>query len=179
VFLPVRLRIVSVEGTLGAAAAPGPLLQATSSRRVVTLDLDAADQGDVAVGDGVTITLPDNATTPGVVSSVGSVATTPAGGGSPTVSVTIRPTDPDATGNVDQAPVDVSITTATVSNALVVPVTALLALAGGGYAVEEVPARGPHFLVGVSLGLFDDADGLVAISGPGLAAGQQVVVPAL
>ena len=39
------------------------------------------------------------------------------------------------------------------------PVDALLALAGGGYAVEEVGAGGVHHLVGVELGLFDDAEG--------------------
>jgi hypothetical protein len=33
--------------------------------------------------------------------------------------------------------------------------------------------------VPVSLGLFDDADGLVQVSGSTLAAGQRVVVPAL
>jgi hypothetical protein len=31
--------------------------------------------------------------------------------------------------------------------------------------------------VGVSLGLFDDADGLVQLSGAGIFAGLQVVVP--
>jgi hypothetical protein len=59
-----------------------------------------------------------------------------------------------------------------------VPVNALLALAGGGYAVEVVNAAGVHRLVPVSLGLFDDADGLVQVSGSGLRAGQHVVVPA-
>jgi hypothetical protein len=34
-----------------------------------------------------------------------------------------------------------------------------------------------HHLVGVTLGLFDDADGLVQVSGPGIFAGQKVVVP--
>ncbi len=58
------------------------------------------------------------------------------------------------------------------------PVDALLALASGGYAVEEVAEGGVHHLVAVSIGLFDDADGLVQVSGPGLAAGQRVVVPA-
>jgi hypothetical protein len=53
----------------------------------------------------------------------------------------------------------------------------LLALAGGGYAVEAVDAAGQHRLVAVDLGLFDDADGLVQVTGAGLTAGQQVVVP--
>jgi hypothetical protein len=55
-------------------------------------------------------------------------------------------------------------------------VNALLALAGGGYAVE-VESRGVRRLVGVSVGLFDDAAGMVAVSGPGLSPGQRVVVP--
>ena len=58
-----------------------------------------------------------------------------------------------------------------------VPVDALLALAGGGYALEEIGPGGVHHLVSVSTGLFDDADGLVQVTGSGLAAGQRVVVP--
>jgi multidrug efflux pump subunit AcrA (membrane-fusion protein) len=81
------------------------------------------------------------------------------------------------TGNVDQAPVQVQITTAAVHNALIVPVNSLLALAGGGYAVETVDARRVHRLVPVTPGLFDDADGLVQVSGSGLAPGDQIVVP--
>jgi putative peptidoglycan binding protein len=181
VFLPVeRLRITNVSGTLGGGAGQGaPLLTGSSAQRVVSLQLDAAEQADVTVGDRVTITLPDNANTPGVVTSIGTVASTGQNGGSPTVPVTVRPLDPSATGSIDQAPVDVAITTASVNNVLVVPVDALLALSGGGYAIEEVSADGRHQLVGVSLGLFDDASGMVQVSGPGLAVGQRVVVPSL
>ena len=57
---------------------------------------------------------------------------------------------------------------------LVVPVTALLAQStGGAYAVEVVGAGASNHLVRVSLGLFDDADGLVAVTGSGLVAGQE------
>ena len=42
-----------------------------------------------------------------------------------------------------------------------------------------VDAHGIHRLVPVTLGLFDDADGLVQVTGTGLAAGQRVVVPKL
>ena len=45
-----------------------------------------------------------------------------------------------------------------------------------GYAVEVVAAGARNHRVPVSLGLFDDADGLVAVTGSGLAAGQEVVV---
>jgi peptidoglycan hydrolase-like protein with peptidoglycan-binding domain len=184
VFLPGPLRIVKVMGTLGAQAPPGvAVAQASSTARQVVVDLNAAQQGALKVGDRVTITLPSNATTPGAVSAVGTVATTPSskGGepeGSPTIEVDVAPLHPRATGHLDQAPVRVSIVTASVPEALAVPVDALLALAGGGYAVEHVQADGVHRLIPVALGLFDDAAGLVQVSGPGLAAGQRVVVPA-
>jgi hypothetical protein len=180
VFLPTtEARIKAVSATLGAAAGPGvPVLQATSTRHQVTVALDAAQQSEVKVGDKVTITLPDNTTTPGVVSSVGKVVTPGASGGSPTIEVAVRLANQAAAGGLVQAPVNVSITTASVKHALVVPVNALLALAGGGYAVEEVKPGGVHKLVPVDLGLFDDADGLVQVSGTSLHAGQRVVVPA-
>jgi hypothetical protein len=53
-----------------------------------------------------------------------------------------------------------------------------MAQSGGSYAVEVFDAGGSNHLVPVSLGLFDDADGLVQVTGSGLAAGQKVVVPA-
>jgi hypothetical protein len=175
VFLPSAIRVTTVTASLGGPAA-GTVLEGSSTRRVVTIALDAAQQSEVAVGDRVTITLPDGQGTPGVVSSVGSVAS---GGSSPTITVLVTPADPRETGTLDQAPVTVSITTASAPDALVVPVDALLARAGGGYAVEEVAGSGRDYLVPVTPGLFDDADGLVQVTGPGLAAGQRVVVPAL
>jgi hypothetical protein len=176
VFLPSAVRITAVSATLGAAAG-GPVLTASSTTRVVTVALSAAQQSQVTVGDQVTITLPNNQTTPGVVWSVGTVATTPSGGGTPTIPVVIIPTDAAATGSLDQAPVQVSVVSATVKDALTVPVTALLALGGGGYAIEAVDARGVRHLVPVTLGLFDDAQGLVQVTGSGVEAGQRVVVP--
>ena len=173
VFLPSAIRVTTVPGALGAPAA-GAVLAATSARHVVTIALDAAQQSQVTAGDTVAITLPDGRVTPGVVSSVGKVAT---GGTSPKVTVIVALAHPKAAGTLDQAPVTVAITTASVKNALVVPVTALLARPAG-YAVEEVGPGGRHHLVPVTLGLFDGAAGLVQVSGAGLAAGQRVVVPA-
>jgi hypothetical protein len=111
------------------------------------------------------------------------VATVPSndngnGSSSPTIEVDVTADRPAATGRLDQAPVDVSITTASVSNVLAAPVNALLSLANGGYAVEVSEAGGVRRLVAVSVGLFDDAAGMVEVSGSGLAAGQRVVVPA-
>jgi multidrug efflux pump subunit AcrA (membrane-fusion protein) len=92
--------------------------------------------------------------------------------------VQVALSDPKAAGSLNQAPVEVTITTGRVADALVVPVDALLAQASGGYAVEVIDAGGHHHLVTVSLGVFDDAAGLVQVTGTGLAAGQHVVVPA-
>ena len=184
VFEPGVLRVSSVTATLGAPAQPGPVLAGTSTRQHVSVQLDAAQQSEVNVGDQVSVTLPDSRTTPGVVSAIGKVATTPSsdqqGGGSssPTIDVTVRLLHPSAAGTLDQAPVEVSITEQSVSNALAVPVNALVAVAGGGYAVEEVEANGTHRLVAVTPGLFDDAQGLVQVAGSGLTVGQRVVVPA-
>jgi peptidoglycan hydrolase-like protein with peptidoglycan-binding domain len=184
IFKPGAVRVTSLQPPLGAAVQPGLVLNVTSTARQVTIALDAAQQAAVKVGDRAIITLPDNRTTPGVVSSVGSVATTPSSDGNngesqtPTVEVDVTPSDPAATGRLDQAPVSVSITTASVENALVVPVNALLALAGGGYAVEVVDASGARQLVAVTLGLFDDDEGLVEVTDTTLKAGQKIVVPA-
>lgn len=175
VFLPSALRVTAATAALGDPAS-GPILTATSTSKIVTISLAAAQQTEVKTGDQVTITLPSGQNTPGVVSAIGTVAT--GSGSSATIPVTVTPTDPAAIGRLDEAPVEVEITAASVSDALVVPVDALLAQAGGGYAVEVVTG-GRHHLVAVQLGLFDDADGLVQVTGAGLAAGQQVVVPSL
>jgi hypothetical protein len=185
VFEPGALRVTTVASTLGAPAQPGPILTGTSTRQDVSVQLDVARQSEVKVGDRVSVILPDNRTIPGAVSAIGKVASVPSGdqqGGSasssPTIDVTVRLLHPSAAGGLEQAPVEVSITEQSVRNALAVPVNALVALAGGGYAVEEVEADGTRRLVPVNPGLFDDAQGLVQVAGSGLAVGQRVVVPA-
>jgi hypothetical protein len=200
---PTAVRVTSVSAQLGGNAQPGEtVLQGTSTTRQVQVALSASEQTTMAVGDKVSITLPNNRTTPGVVSSVGAVATCPSssasdgsgsssaapetdicssngsGSSTPTITVGVTPSDRASTGTWDQAPVQVGITTASVPNVLVVPVTALLAQAGGGYAVEVLAAGARNHLVPVSLGLFDDAEGLVQVTASALAAGQEVVVPA-
>jgi hypothetical protein len=178
VFKAGPVRIKTVIPTVGATVQAGPVLGVSTTRHQVTIALDAAQQSQVKSGNQVTITLPDNTTTAGVVSSVGSVASPGSSGSSPTVAVNVRLANQAAAGHLDQAPVQVSITTASVKGALVVPVNALLALAGGGYGVETVDAAQVHHLVAVTPGLFDDANGLVQISGADVHASQNVVVPA-
>jgi hypothetical protein len=179
VFEPEALQVGQVTGRLGGQA-NGPVLTATSDRHVVTIPLDVAQESEVTAGDQVTVTLPDGTTTPGVVSSVGRVAATTSGPGQTpgtTVPVQVKLTDPRAAGALDQAPVTVSITTAVARNVLVVPVTALLAQAPGGYEVELAGPGDARRWVPVTTGIFDDADGLVQVTGA-LTPGERVVVPA-
>ena len=183
----------------GPATAGSVVLTATSVTPVVTIDLDPAQQQEVKPGDRVSITLPDGSTTPGVITQVGRVATSSsstsgssssgatgsggsssnssAGGSGATITVLASLTHPGAAGKLNQAAVTVTITTGSAPDALTVPVNALLAQPGGRYAVE-VTGPGGHHLVTVTPGLFDDAAGLVQVTG-NLTPGQHVVVPGL
>jgi hypothetical protein len=181
VFEPEAIRITNVLGILGGPGA-GPVLAATSDRHVVTVQLSTAQESEVAVGDAVTVTLPDGASTPGKITSVGSVASGPASNATIQVNVTL--THPSAAGTLDQAPVTVYITTASSPGpVLAVPVAALLAQpakgtgsAGGSYAVEVAGAGGTRRLVPVTVGIFDDNSGLVQVTGA-LSPGERIVVP--
>jgi hypothetical protein len=183
VFLPGQVRISTVNATLGTSAGPGTaVMQATSNSQQVVVNLDASEQSEVKVGDDVPVTLPDGQTTPGVLSSIGTVlasssanSSSGSGSSSPILPLYITLEHPQAAGDLDQAPVTVEITTAAVMYALIVPIDALLALSGG-YAVETVRADGVHKLVAVSLGTFDDAAGTVQVTGD-VQAGERIVVP--
>ena len=134
VFEPEALRVSQVTGSLGGPAS-GPVLAATSDRHVVTIPLSTSQESQVAVGDAVKVTLPDGASTPGTISSVGTVASGTAS--SATIPVTVTLTQPSAAGTLDQAPVTVNITTeSSPGPVLAVPVTALLAQSPGGYVVR-------------------------------------------
>jgi hypothetical protein len=178
VFEPETIRVGQVTGSLGGPAS-GPVLAATSDRHVVTVSLDVSQQSEVKAGDKVTVTLPDGATSPGAVSSVGTVATTSGSGRDTTTTIPVQVTltDPQAAGTLDQAPVTVNIITATARGALVVPVGAMVAQATGRYVVEVVGPGNTRRWVPVRPGIFDDASGLVQVTGA-LTPGQRVVVPA-
>jgi peptidoglycan hydrolase-like protein with peptidoglycan-binding domain len=175
VFLPGARRVGKLEVAVGAAVGPGaPVVTTTAARRSVTVQLATDKQSYVAKGDRVDIVLPDGSSTSGVVSGVGKVATTDEQGSS-TIEVSIA-LEHDASGaGLDQAPVSVSITKETKQHVLVVPVTSLLARAGGRYAVEVEGRDGRRTLVAVTPGLY--ADGYVEIAGGALREGMRVVVP--
>jgi peptidoglycan hydrolase-like protein with peptidoglycan-binding domain len=181
-FLSGPRRIGEHKTTVGALLQPGvEVLETTSKRRVVDVDLDADKRSLVSEGDRAIVELPDGRSVEGTVGTVGAVAeseTDPQSGEEtdPTIPLEIYLAPGSKTGSLDQAPVDVSLEKETAKNALVVPVSALLALSEGGFAVEVVGAGGSTRLARVEPGLF--VDGSVQISGKGIQNGMRVVVPA-
>jgi peptidoglycan hydrolase-like protein with peptidoglycan-binding domain len=181
VFLPEAVRIAKVSGQLGGSARPGaPVLSATSDKLHVRVDLDAYQQGEIHKGERVQITLPGNTPVTGRVAGFGRVAQAEQGSqaADATIPTFINLDHPAKADGLDQAPVEVDITTKGVDNALSVPVTALVGRSGGGFAVEVVRAGGRRELVAVKLGLFDTGGGRVQVEGA-LRGGDSVAVPSL
>lgn len=191
VFLSGPQRVGSHKTNVGADARPGQeVMETNRTERVVTVDLDARKQSSVKVGDKVEIELPTGQVVAGTVADVGKVAKTSSGSGSgggggssgsgsgsnskATVTVTITVDDPNASGDLEGAPVKVRITRNSKEAVLAVPVNALLALPGGGYGVE-VDHNGVRRVVKVETGLF--SSGYVEVSGDGISEGTKVVVP--
>jgi hypothetical protein len=156
------------------------VLTGTSETPSVSVSLTVGGPA-VRPGDPVLVTMPDGSTTvPGTVASVGRVATAASaaaqGGGSPSAAIPLTITIGRVPAGLDQAPVQVTITEQQHRGVLAVPVTALLVMPGGGYAVRA--AVPPRRLIPVSLGLFDDSTGLVEVAAPRLTAGLTVEVAA-
>jgi peptidoglycan hydrolase-like protein with peptidoglycan-binding domain len=180
VFGPARLRIASHKATVGDQVAPGTaVLETTGTTRLVTVDLDVSQQRLARTGATVDVELPDGSRVSGKVASVGAVAKSSDDGSgqdaSSTIDVVVTLAKDAKTGRLDEAPVDVELESQRRTGVLTVPVTALLALAEGGYGVRVVDAAATR-IVAVKPGMF--ADGRVEVSGSGLAAGMKVEVPA-
>jgi peptidoglycan hydrolase-like protein with peptidoglycan-binding domain len=182
VFLPGPVRVGEHKAPVGARVQPAaPVTAVSSTSRTATVELPAGDASVAGTGDPVDIELPGGRTAEGRITEVGTVAKTPATAegttdpGEPTITVTIRVARGGATGDLDQAPVRVTFVKERKRDVLAVPVTALLGLAEGGYAVE-VAEGGATRLVEVETGLF--ASGRVEVAGAGVREGQRVVVPA-
>jgi peptidoglycan hydrolase-like protein with peptidoglycan-binding domain len=160
VFLPTAVLVGAMNVAAGEAAAAGQRpYQVTTGQRTVTVPLNP-DLPPTSVGEAVSVILPSQANIPGKITAVGSsqLTVTPLG----------------ATGTQVNVQVQVALAVQSVRDVLAVPVSALLALASGGYGLEVVAPRGAHHLVGVTAGLF--ASGQVQVSGPDITAGTRVVV---
>ena len=174
VFASGPRRVASVNASEGSPAAPGAaVMTTTATTRTVAIALDAAKRSYVSVGDRGRGELPDGRSVEGRVSSIGRVARQTEEGA--VIDVTVSLAKGANVPDLDQAPVSVQIVKQTEKDVLRVPVTALLARRGGGYAVEVVRRDGRHELVAVVPGTY--ADGYVEIERGKLKAGDKVVVP--
>lgn len=150
-----------------ASGGDSPVLTTTSTNLIVTVDLPAGEQGVTRVGATVPVGMPSGSTVYGHVVRIGQATSS---GGNASVPVTIHLDRPENGRDLDQATVSVKFVEKTARHVLSVPVTALLAQPGGGYAVQEVAA--PHDLIAVTLGTF--ATGYVQVSGRGLYPGLAI-----
>jgi peptidoglycan hydrolase-like protein with peptidoglycan-binding domain len=179
VFLAGPLRVTALDAKVGGALQPGvEVLHGTSTSPVVSIPLDPVIAPTVRTGDRVSVTLPDGRTKNGRVIRVSQVAQTSAGqqDGQPPQSlipVTVRLSG-RATRTLDQAQVQVAITSEEHKNVLAVPIVALLAQPGGKFAVVTV-SGGRRTKVPVEAGLFDETAGTVEVSG--VSEGALVEVP--
>ena len=174
----------SASSASGAAANAQAILQTTSTNLVVTVALDATKQSEAVLGAPVTVQMPDGSTLDGKITAVSPVAQSSssssassgsASGGSgstpsATVPITITLRNSRHVNGLDQAAVSVNFQQQKARNVLSVPVSSLLATAGGRYSVQEAGA--PHRLIPITPGLF--AAGYVQISGAQIYPGLQV-----
>ncbi len=183
VFAPGPVRVIEALVPAGAHLGGGPVLRASSTRRAITVALPTDRQGQVRVAAPVEVTLPSGQRVPGTVAEVGRVARSgdagTAGGPPPpaTITVTVTLDQAGTADGLDQAPVQVAITTARRSAVLAAPVTALRAAAlAGGYEITVVDGERRR-AVPVQPGLFDERAGLIEVIGDGVAEGMRVEVP--
>lgn len=170
----------------GDTTSASAILQTSSTRLVVTVDLAASSQSEATVGSRVTVEMPSGSTIDGTITAVSTVAQYASGNGSPgatanegggssqssaaMVPVTITLDRRVKGAGLDQAPVSVNFAQAKAKHVLSVPVTALVATSGASYAVQEAAA--PQKLIPVNTGLF--AAGYVQVSGLGIHPGLRV-----
>lgn len=159
----------------------GPAAALTKAARLVTYDAEVGN-ATYALGATVDVVFPDDTVLTGTVTSVGDVAVAGTAGQEPTVPVeiSIGAELPATAAALAQVPVTLRAVSESTANAFVVPTTALVALAEGGYGLQVVDGATAEgvattHLIGVEVGQF--TDGMVAVSGPDLAAGLEVVVP--
>jgi hypothetical protein len=171
VFRPAGVRVGARLVPLGGEASPGSApFQVTTSSRSVSASIDAANASLARLGASVSIVLPSGRTTPGTITAVGHAPTGAAGSAS--LSITVTPHGHLRTGRGQAEPVELALTTNVARDVIAAPISALLALAGGGYGVETVGPSGEHRLVHVRTGLF--SRGLVELHG--IAVGTRVLM---
>jgi hypothetical protein len=166
--LPLRVHEVLAE--LGEPAA-GAVATWTTPVLYAYADLTETQEGLVDVGREVTVTLPDRTALAGTVAEVRGRTADDVTGAPIPARLRVELADQEAAAAAGAAAATLTIVDDTVADTLVIPVSALVALAEGGYAVE----RPDGTLVPVTVGLI--AGGQAQVDGPELVEGEAVVLP--
>lgn len=173
VFTPTAVHVAKVDGHVGGAVdLDGSVLTVQSTDRVVLLDVDPLKRDLIVQGTQVNVELPGGDTAHGTITSVSTTLTQNADGKS-VYQVTVELTDPEQVKSFALAPVTVHYVATVAKQVLAVPVSSIIGVPGGGYAVNVVSAGATH-RVSVKLGAW--GDGYVQVSGD-LQAGDTVEVP--
>jgi multidrug efflux system membrane fusion protein len=192
-FLRGPQRVTELEATLGEALGGGgggegaesegnseppstPVLRTSSTRRIVSVDLEADQQSIAHRGQKVAVILPGGAEVPGEVRRLAAVQSSSGEGegGEETeagVEATISLTGKHRIPSLDGATVSVLFTQRLRKHVLSVPLTALIAIAGERFAVY-LREGGSRRQIVVTPGLA--ADGYAEVEGSGLRAGMKV-----
>lgn len=134
----------------------------------ITVQLQPSQDAGIGVGTPTNITLTSPAQT-----LMGKTASVAAGSGS-SVNVTLVLDNPPANLSLAKRSVFVEFDVLTLHNVYIVPISALVATVGGGYALQEVLTRGRTRLIRVNVGALDSIDGLARVTGPQLSPGLAV-----
>lgn len=172
-FMPDAVLVQSADVSVGAQVQLGtPVVTYTTDVKIVTVDLDAASTDLLPLDAVVEVTLPDDTTLSARVDRIGAEATSDTDGNT-FVPVELAIDDQAAVAAFTTASVTVTVEEFRDPEVLVLPVTALLALAEGGYAVE-VPGASGSELLPVEVGTV--TDGRAAVTGDGITEGLEVVI---
>ncbi|MHA3724474.1 peptidoglycan-binding protein [Leucobacter sp. HY1910] len=174
VFSPGDLRVAEQKSREGSAASASAFT-ATGTVKTVTADVAPELRDLLQEGTEVDLALPDGTQTKGTVTGVGAPVEREDKSGQKSLKlpVTVALADQAAAEAFSDVSVGLSVTKTVRENALTVPVRALLAQPGGGYAVD-VQTGTKIKRVPVELGAF--ASGNVEVTGGKLRKGDNVVV---
>lgn len=186
-FLTTDRRVASSAVAAGDAVESGKTVMTLSGAdRIVSGTVAATAQSGISEGAPVSITFPSGATVPGTVRSIGGAAgprtAADAGAGSGSepadkpsgIPLTVSFDDPAQAPDVADLAVRMTIETGREAEALVVPVSAVLATGQNGVGVQIPGKDGTTRIQEVELGANANGDVIVT---KGLRAGDRVVVP--
>jgi peptidoglycan hydrolase-like protein with peptidoglycan-binding domain len=194
-FLPGPQRVTELDATLGEALGGGvaggggsggeseseppsvPVLQTSSTHRIVAVELEADQQSIARRGQKVGVILPGGAEVPGEVRRLTALEPSRGEGGAaeeaePGVEATVSLTGRHRIPALDGAAVSVLFTEQVREHVLSVPLTALIAIGGERFAIYVHDRDGARRQIIVKPGLA--ADGYAEVEGKGLRTGMTV-----